>query len=206
MKQVTQLGGWTALALLAACSSSPRTIKIPESVMREQRDNKPSKSPYPPYVIKMSDGQRAWQIEIPAPQGTGAFEAKIPLDLGEVAARAPGEIQADHEIKRAAAPAGGPSGQPANTAAEGDAGAQSYLTTLARVNALFRKKQYELALIELVRLEQSYPDDERLLEMKGTLYWRLKKNKLAREAWERVLALNPDNTMVAQALDNLLGE
>ena len=41
--------------------------------------------------------------------------------------------------------------------------------------------------------------------MKGTLYLRLKKPKLAKEAWERVLVLNPDNTIVAQALENLVG-
>jgi Tfp pilus assembly protein PilF len=58
----------------------------------------------------------------------------------------------------------------------------------------------------VVDLEKDYPDDERILEMKGTLAWKLKNTKLARESWERVLQLNPNNTAVAQALESLLGE
>src|SRR5205085_816172 len=80
---------------------------------------------------------------------------------------------------------------------------RSYLATLARVNALYKKRQYELALIDLTKLDRDYPDDERILEMKGTLYWKLHRTKQAKEAWERVLALDPNNAMVAQALEQL---
>ncbi len=184
---------------IAACGGSQRTVRIPESVMAKPGAKKKPASALQPYVIKMSDGQRTWQIEIPASAGNGAFQAVVPLELGapppEGSAGAP-ENAADREIKRNKAPK--PEGTPETS--------QSYLSSLARVNALFRKRQYELALIELTKLEQAYPEDERVLEMKGTLYWRLRKPKLAREAWERVLAINPDNTIVAQALENLIGE
>lgn len=184
-------------ALGGCASSSGRTVRIPESAMaRPSPSGKKRAAGLDPYVIKMSDGQRTWQIEIPATSASGAFEAVIPLDLGAadgVAATPAPETAADREVKAGAGPA-----------AEGPS--PSYLSTLAKVNALFRKRQYELALIEITRLEQAYPDDERVLEMKGTLYWRLRKPKLAREAWERVLALNPDNAAVAQALENLLAE
>lgn len=193
------------VAGLVACGGSPRTIKIPDSVVQNPKSADAKRDgAIQPYVIKMSDGQRTWQIEIPAAQTTGAFQAVVPLDLGEASAAGAAskpDNQADREIKRGRAPdaaSAKPEGSPETS--------QSYLSTLAKVNALFRKKQYELALIEIVKLEQSYPDDERVLEMKGTLYWRLKKPKLAREAWERVLAINPDNTIVAQALENLLGD
>ena len=187
---VVGVGG--LLALGGCASSSGRTVRIPESaIARPSPTGKKRAAGLDPYVIKMSDGQRTWQIEIPATSASGAFEAVIPLDLGAAPAA---ESPADRDVKAASG------------AAASDGPSPSYLSTLAKVNALFRKRQYELALIEITRLDQAYPDDERVLEMKGTLYWRLRKPKLAREAWERVLALNPDNAAVAQALENLLAE
>ena len=205
--------------LLAGCGGSKRTIRIPESVVPDpSKPNAKSRSAIQPYVIKMSDGRRTWQIEIPVSQGSAGFQAMVPLSLGDGAVAPPGipETEADREIRGAEpetakteeAPgkiAAKDGAKPAQ-AAEAPASGRSYLATLARVNALFRKRQYELALIDLVALEREYPDDERVLEMKGTLYWKLKKPKLAKESWDRVLALNPDNVAVAQALEHLLGE
>ena len=197
VRSIGAVGVGGLLALGGCASSSGRTVRIPESaIARPSPTGKKRAAGLDPYVIKMSDGQRTWQIEIPATSASGAFEAVIPLDLGAadgVAAPA-AESPADRDVKAAAG------------AAASDGPSPSYLSTLAKVNALFRKRQYELALIEITRLDQAYPDDERVLEMKGTLYWRLRKPKLAREAWERVLALNPDNAAVAQALENLLAE
>lgn len=190
------------------CASSGRTVKIPESAIARpaKAGAKKRAAGVEPFVIKMSDGTRTWQFEIPAAHSTAAFEAVLPLDLGDEVARAPlgnaPETTADREVKAQATPRTAPAPDAADPAAP----SPSYLATLAKVNALFRKRQYEIALIELTRLEQAYPEDERVLEMKGTLYYRLRKPKLAREAWERVLALNPDNAAVAQALENLLAE
>ena len=192
-------------ALVAGCGPKRRTIHIPDSVVAKPDDGPAKRRIVQPYVIKMSDGQRTWQIEIPAAEAAGAFSAMVPLDLGEAALSPPGmpPTEADREIHGAVAPGTSlPDGEADATTGRG----RSYLATLAKVNALFRRRQYELALIEVVAVDCEDPDDERILEMKGTLYWKLRKPKLAREAWERVLAINPDNAVVAQALEHLIGE
>jgi hypothetical protein len=79
----------------------------------------------------------------------------------------------------------------------------SYLLTLAKVKDLYRTRNYEIALVELVALEHQYPDDERIMSMKGSLYEKLGRRQLARDAWEAVLALNPYNLQVAEALQRL---
>lgn len=191
-----------ALAMASACSSSKRTIRIPDSILQNPRSPggaRASRRSVEPYVIKMSDGHRTWQIEIPASEAAGAFQAVVPLNLGETALAAPGapQTEADREIQAdSPKPAKTDGAQPTTTA-------RSYLGTLARVKALFKRRQYELALVELVALDREYPDDPKILEMKGTLYWKMRRPKLAREAWERVLTLEPDNTPVARALEDL---
>jgi len=189
----------TLIFLAAGCAGGGRTVRIPESAIQNPRRADASKKrPAEAYVIMVNDGTRTWRLELPVSQiGTGSFVADIPINPEDPLLADPNvpkssaETQADRDMR---------------PKADGEPPSQSYLTTLAKVNALFRKRQYELALIELVKLEQSYPDDERLLEMKGTLYLRLRKPKLAREAWERALAINPENTSVAQALESLLAE
>ncbi|MBI2373602.1 MAG: hypothetical protein HYV07_06350 [Deltaproteobacteria bacterium] len=169
--------------LLVACQSGPRTIIVPSDAIADP--STPARSAVAPYVIRMTDGQRTWQIEIPSVEATGAFEASIPLDLSK-------PLEPD--------PTGAGEVRPVERSDEPDA---AYLESLARVGDLYRKKQYELALAELLKLEAKYPDDERVLEMKGTLFVKLKKPELARAAWERALAKNPDNTTVAAALSTL---
>ena len=79
----------------------------------------------------------------------------------------------------------------------------SYLLTLARVKDLYRSRQYELAMVELVELDRQYPEDEHILSMKGSLYERLGNKNLAREAWQQTLRLNPYNLAVLEALQRL---
>lgn len=184
-----------------ACGSSKRTIRIPDSVVPNPKSKDGAARPaIPPYVIKMSDGKRIYQVEIPNPDGR-AVSSEIPLESGGLATENDiPQTEADKEIIEAKRARGEPTpkaedGGPAKT--------RSYLATLGRVTRLFRKRQYELALIDLTALDREYPDDERILEMKGTLYSKLRRMKQAREAWERVLALNPSNTVVAQALEQL---
>jgi tetratricopeptide (TPR) repeat protein len=190
------------LASCIACSGQKRVIRIPESVIANPRSkDEKSRQSLEPYVIKMSDGKRTYQVQIPVNQATGSFSTSIPLDFGEMEMEANlPQTEADREIIDSKKKSGEPTpkeepGAPPKS--------RSYLTTLHRVNELFKRKQYELALIDLTKLDREYPDDERVLEMKGTLYWKLRRNKLAREAWERVLALNPNNAVVASALEQL---
>ena len=79
----------------------------------------------------------------------------------------------------------------------------SYLLTLAKVKDLYRSRNYEIALVELVALEREYPNDERIMSMKGSLYEKLGRRQLARESWEAVLSINPYNLQVAEALQRL---
>ena len=194
------------LALLvlapAACKSTGRTIKIPDSVVEDPETPPRPETAIRPYVIKMSDGRRTWQVEIPVTGSSPNFSAAIPLDLGEVVAEPPltPASEADREIIDAKRAAGEPVPE---EAAQPGGEPQSYLSTLARVRSLYARRQYELALVELVALDRQYPDDERILEMKGTLYRKLGRDDEARRAWERVLALNPDNRGVARALEQL---
>jgi hypothetical protein len=82
----------------------------------------------------------------------------------------------------------------------------SYLAGIAHVRELYRTRNYEVALIECVDLEREYPADEKLLAMKGSIFRKLGKPRLARETWEKVLAINPDNSTVADALRELAGD
>jgi tetratricopeptide (TPR) repeat protein len=192
----------SALLVMSACSSPKRTIRIPESVVPNPKGKTADKSTAQPFVIKVADGKRTFQIEVPSEQISGAINASIPLDLDtlESFGEETQQTEADREIIDAKEAAGE---KTPKTAPGESAKSKSYLATLARVNELYKKRQYEIALIEITSLDREYPDDERILSMKGTLYWKLKRMKQAREAWERVLALNPDNTQVAQALEQL---
>ncbi|MCK6548206.1 tetratricopeptide repeat protein [Myxococcota bacterium] len=195
------LGIGVAGALAAGCGSAKRTIRIPESVVANPKSREAQRQVMPPYVVKMSDGKRVFVAEIPVAHATGTFSTSIPLDLAALeSGTATPETEADREIIEAKKASGEavPKAEPGEPAK-----AKSYLATLAKVQDLFKRRQHELALIELTSLERDFPDDQRILEMKGTLLWRLGRNKQARAAWERVLALDPDNTIVAQALEQL---
>ena len=194
-----------ALSLaLFGCGGHQRKIKIPESVVQNPRNKQAPQPMSQPYVVKMSDGERVWELEIPVQPGV-PLKAVVPLDLGQLSQQPPGRYQteADGEIIEAKKQAGEkvPQTKPGEQAKN-----QSYLATLARVKELFKRRQYEMALIDLVELDRLYPDDERILEMKGTLYSRLNRPKEAKKAWERVLSLNPNNEVVARALERLEAE
>lgn len=183
--------GLLACALCGGCGHQKRDIRIPASVLETKAEEPAAR----PYVIKMSDGQRTWQIEIPAGGAAPAFQARIPLASGSSplppAQTAPTE--ADRQLMNAHRGRGG----------SVDDQAPSYLKSLAVVRNLFQQQQYELALVELVKLERSFPSDVRILEMKGSLLRRLGRTQEAKAAWEKALGLEPDNDVVARALESL---
>jgi Flp pilus assembly protein TadD len=154
----------------------------------------------------MSDGTRDWEVEFPD-VATG-YEVRIPLrgTPGEAAPTLPArataadrELYEEHAVEPAEA-------KPAAKAAAKPAPRASYLAGIAHVRELYRTRNYELALIECVELERQYPREEKLLAMKGSIYRKLGKAKLARETWERALALDPNDTIVADALRDLGAE
>ncbi len=97
------------------------------------------------------------------------------------------------------------SGQGAQLDVKTAAHKRSYLAAVAKINEMYLARKYELALIELVSLEKEYPQDVRLLSMKGSLYLKLGKPKLAREAWEKALTINPEDQLLTESLRELAG-
>jgi hypothetical protein len=144
-------------------------------------------------VLTAADKEIVGQREVDA-----RVRAEEPPPPGEPDEEADGEPGQRPARRRAGAPRGTPAS--ATTTAAPKA---SYLLTLAKVKDLYRTRNYEIALVELVALEKQYPNDERIMSMKGSLYEKVGRRQLAREAWEAVLALNPYNLQVAEALQRL---
>lgn len=193
---------WVLLLGLVACGGQKRKIRVPDSIVANPNKKVIPKQQEDPLVVKMSDGKRTWQVEIPI-YGGKDFSAEIPLEVGHNGIMQEpiiGQTEADREIIEAKRAAG--KQVPATKAGE-EKRSPSYLATIARVRELYKRRQYEMALVDLVELDRQYPDDERILEMKGTLYNRLNRRKEAKRAWERVLSLNPNNESVARALEQL---
>jgi hypothetical protein len=137
------------------------------------------------YTLRLVERGRVWEVELP--ESTGGYEVRIPLGPGIETPTA-----ADQEMLAGKTPPAGRS--------------KSYLSTLAKLNEMYSAHRYELALIEVVDLEQQYPKDARLLAMKGSLYQKLGKAALAREAWKKALEIDPSDTTVAEALRALKEE
>ncbi len=192
------------ILLIGICiGCAPRTrIVVPPDALREASYAPDARAAR--HVIRMSDGTRDWEVEFPD-VATG-YEVRIPLRGNPADSRPTTTAHvtaADREMIEEKAI------EPAAVDAKGkktDAKKKnrpSYLAGIAHVRELYRTRNYELALIECVDLEREYPDDEKILEMKGSIYKKLGKPRLARATWERVLSLNPDNTIVADALREL---
>jgi hypothetical protein len=245
------------IATAAGCTTLtrpvPADVRVPPELLRGSAYASSGEHPRSRYVVRMTDGQRDWEIQLP--EIATAYEVRVPLsgapdtrmavDMAGMTA-ADREISNDREAARRAeqgvpgdegrtkkgkngnddddGDTGGPTRARAETGIAGKAagraaaaaaktsppGAErtprpkaSYLLTLARVKDLYRARKYELALVELVELEQQYPHDEPILSMKGSLYDRLGNKNLAREAWQEVLTLNPFNLAVLEALQRL---
>jgi tetratricopeptide (TPR) repeat protein len=179
------------------------------------------------YVLRLAEHNRLWELELP--ESAGGYEMRIPLDgpldaptaadteLLAAAHTADAAMNRDSGKPRDAfgAPAAAGNAEAATAAmqlktdasASIDAAAKtprkSYLGTLAKVREMYASRKYEMALVELVDLEPSYPNDARLQAMKGSLYLKLGKTQLARECWQKALALDPDDAAVAEALRTL---
>ena len=196
---------------------------------------------HPPqrHVVRMSDGQRDWEVEFP--DTARGYEMRVPLRDGSDDMRADhhsltradkeliehlrrtdpdfereglyldGEHAADREARRQRGE--DPDGAPdqdvdPDERSEADAAPTrpSYFRGIEQVQRLFESGHYEAAMIQLSDLADAYPNDERVHSMKGTLWLRLGRENLARESWEQVLQINPDNEPVQEALQRLEGD
>jgi tetratricopeptide (TPR) repeat protein len=230
----------------------PADVRVPPELLRGSPYTAGGEPPRTRYVVKMTDGQRDWEIQLP--EIATAYEVKVPMsgkvtgmraDLASMTA-ADREILAEREASARAEQLAdgdakdGREGGSKKAGARGKRGADdddddsgkdakaakpdrrarvtpasapgadkppaakaSYLLTLARVKDMYRNRQYELALVELVELERQYPDDEHILSMKGSLAERLGQKQMAREAWQQALRINPYNLAILEALQRL---
>jgi tetratricopeptide (TPR) repeat protein len=231
----------------------PADVRVPPELLRASPYTAGGEPPRSRYVVKMTDGQRDWEIQLP--EIATAYEVKVPMsgkvtgmraDLAQMTA-ADREILAEREASARAEQLadgersrdGGKPGARGRRGSDDDdeddgqekkggkdgktskaskarvtpasapgtdkppAAKASYLLTLARVKDMYRARQYELALVELVELERQYPDDEHILSMKGSLAERLGQKQMAREAWQQALRINPYNLAILEALQRL---
>ena len=218
--------GW----LGTGCLSTPvGRIEPPQEILRGRNESGDGRGRY---VVRMTDGEQDWEVTIPEigtayevsiPLKGGKGGNGITVEQPTLTAadkEIVGQRQVDARVRAEEAPPApeimglGEESIPQkpvrpraiNTGTAGSAPVTpkaSYLLTLAKVKDLYRTRNYELALVELVALEREYPEDERIMSMKGSLYEKLGRRQLAREAWEAVLALNPYNLQVAEALQRL---
>ncbi|HEX8437919.1 hypothetical protein [Archangium sp.] len=213
--------GLLALAVLPACQTDQRTkvLVVPDEMRRTAppktsssgvKEKPPPLTPPQKYILRMAESGRVWEVELP--EGAGGYEVRLPLAGGsplEMLTPADEEMLAEavQDVKSAKPEAEGKPVAAKQPAANGQvvdahkaARTRSYLGGMARVKEMYSSRRYELALIELVNLEKEYPNDARLLAMKGSLYLKLGQSKLARQAWEKALSINPDDLGVAEAL------
>ena len=231
MKRVT-LVSLVVGTIGAGCLTGPAgRIEVPSDLMRGHNagDGANLRSRY---IVRVTDGDNDWEFEFPeiatayevrvplrgkpGPGGIGVEQATLTaadkeiVGQREVDARARGDERSHLEDFEPIAddPNGGPRPprpRPINAgpAQPPPTPRASYLLTLAKVKDLYRTRNYEIALVELVALEREYPNDERIMSMKGSLYDKLGRRQLAREAWEAVLVINPYNLQVTEALQRL---
>jgi hypothetical protein len=181
-----------------AVAPTPATAAAPAAPSAHGASAAPKPAPAPPrlasptpptlesqrYTLRLVERGRVWEVELP--ESTGGYEVRIPLGPGIETPTA-----ADQEMLGKTPPEGR---------------SKSYLATLAKLGEMYAAHRYELALIEVVDLEHAYPKDARLLAMKGSLYQKLGKTALAREAWKKALEIDPSDTTVAEALRALKEE
>jgi tetratricopeptide (TPR) repeat protein len=157
------------------------------------------------YVMRLAEGGRVWEVELP--ESAGGYEMRVPLVGGplEQMTQADEEMLADTTAASATSQLPQlPDTAPARKVDARQASQKrSYLGTMAKVNEMYTQKRYELALIEVVSLEKEYPQDARIQAMKGSLYLKLGRPKLAREAWEKALSITPNDQGIAEALREL---
>ena len=215
-------------AAAAGCLNPPTgQLNVPSDVVRGGGYSPEGQPPRSRYVVRMTDGDQDWELQLP--EIATAYEVRIPLrgrpglpgGGAELAGVTPAdkEIARQHDIEeqsRADSEVPGGEGSDAQGGEEakrarpaprpGGPGASprsSYLLTLAKVKELYKTRNYEVALVEISSLERDYPNDERILSMKGSLYEKLGKKQLARDTWQTVLSINPYNLQVVEALQRL---
>jgi hypothetical protein len=205
----TAPGSSPAAAHGAGADAAAPTVSAAPLPPPAPRRTEPAPMPYGRYVLRLAQQGQVWELELP--EQAGGYEIRIPLAGGgpaEMLTPADEELLVDaaRDAKSGGATDGleVPSSSPTRPLDPRRAAARrSYLGGLAKVTEMYQARRYELALVEVVNLEAAYPEDARILAMKGSLLLKLGKKRLAREAWLEALAINPSDAGVAEALREL---
>ncbi|NRA67343.1 MAG: hypothetical protein HRU19_22860 [Pseudobacteriovorax sp.] len=168
------------------------------------------------FVIKTISGDTEYVVEIP--NAAAEYEVMVPLALAnngqtvdrklskvrnpqltdrELIAQFPSLDAATEEERMLLDKAFGVSEE------GGPRQAPSYSVGLAKLNQLYRKREYELALIEVNNLLAFYPTSARLYKMKGTILRKTDDLRLAEKAWIRASELAPSDPVIKRGLLSL---
>lgn len=175
--------------------------------------------PQDKFIIRSTVGDKEYSIEIPG--AARDYDVQVPLaEIGEadtdvIAGRKPKQLgsplSTDREMIGALPRLD--RDRPGDTAlldsafgvgnTQGPKQSPSYTLGIAKVNDLYKRRQYEYALVEVNTLLAYYPNSPQLNKMKGTVLVKMHNLPLAELAWIKVLELDPQDRVVRAALDKL---
>jgi tetratricopeptide (TPR) repeat protein len=153
------------------------------------------------YIVEIPHGAADYDISIPMtalPNDDGQIKVQNPqLTDRELLSTMPGPSQ-DQERDRSMLEEAMGVG-----AAEGPEQGPSYSLGLARIMDLYKKRNYEYALIEVNQLLAYYPNAARLYKMKGTILLKTGDLLLAEKAWLRAAELDPADRAIQRGIERL---
>lgn len=86
---------------------------------------------------------------------------------------------------------------------DGPSQAPSYTLKLAKIKNHYKKKNYELSLIEVNKLLSFYPTSAQLYKMKGSIFLKMRQLKLAERSWIKAVELDPSDKVVRTGIAKL---
>ncbi len=146
------------------------------------------------YAVEIPDAGEEYNIELPlaALQPRGSEQPGTPEDMANVR-RTDRELTAAFpQPKTQLKPEDLPQGE-----------APSYVLGLAKINELYKRRQYEYALVEIDHLITFFPNSPKLYKMKGTVLIRTQDYALADKAWTHALELEPTDRILRRGLQDL---
>ncbi len=153
------------------------------------------------YIVEIPHGAEDYDISIPMtslPTDEGKIKVQNPqLTDRELLSTMPGPNQ-DQERDRSLLEDAMGVGTP-----DGPEQGPSYSLGLAKIMELYKKRDYEYALIEVNQLLSYYPNAARLYKMKGTILLKTGDLQLAEKAWIRAAELDPNDRAIQKGIERL---
>jgi tetratricopeptide (TPR) repeat protein len=153
------------------------------------------------YIVEIPHGAEDYDISIPMtalPTDDGKIKVQNPqLTDRELLSTMPGPSQ-DQERDRSVLEDAMGVATP-----EGPEQGPSYSLGLAKIMELYKKRDYEYALIEVNQLLAYYPNAARLYKMKGTILLKTGDVQLAEKAWLRAAELDPSDRAIQKGIERI---